>query len=645
MNSFFARKFVVQAIFIAVALVLLIRLFYIQVLNDKYYLSAENNVLRKVIIYPARGIILDRNNKILVQNEPVYDLMVTPREVKPFDTTELCRLLELDRSEFDKKFKKAKNYSPYRASIFEKQLSATTYARLQEKLYDFTGFFVQNRTVRHYPDSIAGQFLGYIGEVNDKIIEKSNGFYRPGDYIGVSGVEKAYEELLRGQRGVQNVMVDAFNRPKGHFADGAYDTVAVSGEKLISSLDIRIQKLGEKLMKNKVGSIVAIEPSTGEILCFVSTPSYDPNLLVGRERGNNVAKLYQDPYKPFLIRPIQARYSPGSSFKPIDGLIALQQGLIDAKTTFYCPGGYRAGNHWVRCEHVDGATDLVKAIKMSCNTYFCFVFDKLITKNGPRNIRPAFNSWREQIVKFGMGKPLDIDLPAENKGLVPTDEHYDKVFGKNRWRSSSIISLAIGQGELLTTPLQMANMECIIANRGFYYTPHLIKAIGNKKITKPEFTVKHHVGIDPQHFEPVIEGMQQVVESGTAYNARIPNISLVGKTGTVQNPHGKNHSVFVAFAPRNNPKIAIAVVVENAGYGSSWAAPIASFIVEKYLTDSISKPKAVVDYIMNSNLLPNQEKPKPLRPAVKKKPDSTSKPQPEKPVQAASNIQAVIRND
>lgn len=645
MNSFFARKFVIQGIFIAVTLVLLIRLFYIQVLNDKYYLSAENNVLRKVIVYPARGLILDRNNKILVQNEPVYDLMIIPREVRPFDTLELCRLLNLEKKDFDRKFTKARVYSPYRASIFEKQLSATTYARLQERLYDFPGFFVLNRTVRNYPDSVAAQFLGYIGEVNDKIIEKSNGFYRPGDYIGISGVEKAYEDLLRGQRGVQNVMVDAFNRPKGHFADGAYDTMAVSGEKMISSLDLRIQRLGERLMKNKVGSIVAIEPSTGEILCFVSTPSYDPNLLVGRERGNNVARLYQDPYKPFLIRPIQARYSPGSSFKPLDGLIALQEGLIDPKTTFYCPGGYRAGNHWVRCEHVDGITDLRKAIKMSCNTYFCYVFDKLMTKNGSGNIRNAFNTWREQVAKFGLGPPLNLDLPNEYKGNIPTAEHYDKVFGKNRWRSSSIISLAIGQGELLTTPLQMANMECIIANRGFYYTPHLIKAIGNKKIVKPEFTVKHFVGIDAKHFEPVIDGMQQVVESGTAYNARIPNITLVGKTGTVQNPHGKNHSVFVAFAPRVNPKIAIAVVVENAGYGSSWAAPIASYIVEKYLTDSISKPKAEVDYILNSNLLPNYEKPKKIIPAVKNKTDSASKPRPKKPVQLTYNKKAVLSNE
>ncbi|HEY0769105.1 MAG TPA: penicillin-binding transpeptidase domain-containing protein, partial [Sphingobacteriaceae bacterium] len=333
---------------------------------------------------------------------------------------------------------------------------------------------------------------------------------------------------------------------------------------------------------------------------------------------------------------------------PIDGLIALQQGLIDPKTTFYCPGGYRAGNHWVRCEHVDGTTDLAKAIKMSCNTYFCYIFDKLITVNGSRNIRPAFNAWRDQVMKFGLGSPLNIDLPAESRGLVPTDEHYDKVFGKNRWRSSSIISLAIGQGELLTTPLQMANMECIIANRGFYYTPHLIKAIGNKKIVNPEFTVKHDVGIDPRHFEPVIDGMQQVVESGTAYYARIPNITLVGKTGTVQNPHGKNHSVFVAFAPRVNPKIAIAVVVENAGYGSSWAAPIESFIVEKYLTDSISKPKAEVDFIINSNLLPFEEKPKEkikIKKSDTKSSDTSSKPKPEKPVQPVNNTKAVIRND
>lgn len=593
-----------QGIMIAMALILLLRLFYIQVIDKSYFLDAQNNVLRRQILYPARGPILDRHGKILVQNEPVYDIMVIPKEVKPFDTLEFCRLLNIDKEGFDKRFKKATSYSRYTASIFEKQLSAVAYATLQEKLSEFPGFFEQKRTVRIYPDSVAAHFLGYTLEVNDDIIKKSGGYYRPGDYIGFSGVEKAYEDLLRGQRGVKNLLVDAFNRPKGHFADGAYDTLAVAGERLISSLDLRIQKLGEELMKNKVGSIVAIEPATGEILAFVSSPTYNPNLMVGKQRGNNTVKMYQDPYKPFLVRPIQATYPPGSSFKPVDGLIALQEGLITPSTVFFCPHFYQAGNHRVKCEHFDGPTNLTQGITVSCNTYFCYTFDKLINKDGVQNRRNAFNDWRNRITAFGLGGKLGIDLPSERKGNVPTDTHYDKVFGKNRWRSSSIISLAIGQGELLATPLQLANMECIIANRGYYYTPHLIKAIGDRKIVKPEFKVQHSVGIDPQHFEPVINGMQQVVESGTAYQARIKGIVMCGKTGTVQNPHGKNHSVFVAFAPRDNPKIAIAVVVENAGYGASFAAPIASYMVEKYLTDSISKPGGEVEYIRDLNLLP-----------------------------------------
>ena len=624
MNSFFARKFVIQGIFITIAVILLIRLFYIQILDKNYYLSANYNAIRQIKIYPARGVILDRNNEILVQNEPVYDIMVIPNDVKPFDTLEFCRLLSIDKEGFKSRFKKAKNYSPYKASIFEKQLSAAAYASLQEKLYEFPGFFEQKRTVRSYPDSIASQFLGYIGEVTDNTISKSEGYYSSGDYIGISGVEKAYESDLRGIRGVQKVMVDALNRPKGSYANGAYDTMAVAGENLVSSLDLTIQKLGEKLMQNKVGSIVAIEPSTGEILAFVSSPGYDPNIMVGRERGNNYMKLLNDPHKPMFVRPIQATYSPGSSFKPLDALISLQEGLLTPKTTYFCPGGYWAGNRRVACEHVDGVTDLTKAIKVSCNTYFCNVFVNMINKNGGRNIREAFNDWRKQVMNFGLGEKLNIDLPHEGSGLIPDEALYDKMHGKNRWRSSTIISLAIGQGEMLATPLQLANLECAIANRGYYYTPHLIKAIGQKKIVKEEYLVKHDVGVSPEYFEPVIDGMQEVVESGTAYNARIPGIIMCGKTGTVQNSRGKNHSVFVAFAPRDNPKIAIAVVVENAGYGSVWAAPIASYMVEQYLTDSISRPKAQIDYIMNSNLLP-PVKGKPGLKGTPSKKDSSNK--------------------
>ncbi|RYY37182.1 MAG: penicillin-binding protein 2 [Sphingobacteriaceae bacterium] len=632
MNNFFERRYIIAGIFIAFIVILLARLFYIQIIDDRYLFFANRNVIRKNILFPARGPILDRNGKILVQNEPVYDLMVIPKQVEPFDTLKFCELIGIDKEGFDKRFDKATKYNPYRASIFEKQLSVTFYRSLQERLSDFPGFFGQLRSVRSYPDSTAAHFLGYIGEVRDKDIENSGGYYKPGDYIGVTGIEKAYEEALRGQRGVENLMVDSRNTPKGRYADGLYDTAAVAGERLISSLDIKLQKLGEKLMQNKVGSVVAIEPSTGEILAFVSSPTYDPNLMVGRERGNHMAAMYQDPYNPLLTRPIQAYYPPGSSFKPLDGLIALQEGIINPQTTYFCPHYYMAGTHRVGCEHFDGVTDLRKGIAMSCNTYFCNVFDRLINRNGPKKTRQTFINWKEKVNKFGFGVKLNVDMPNEKKGNVPAPERYDKIFGENRWRSSSIISLAIGQGELLATPLQLANIECTIANHGYYFTPHLIKSIGDKKIVKKEFTEKHYVGVNAEYFEPVIDGMQQVVESGTAVNARIPGIVMCGKTGTVQNPHGKNHSIFVAFAPRENPKIAIAVVVENAGYGSSWAAPIASYMVEQYLRDTISKPKAQIDYIINANLLPppkgSKPKAKPTKAdSLKKaKPDTTSAP-------------------
>lgn len=619
MNSFFPRKYIIQGIFIAIALVLLLRLFYIQVIDKSYFLSANNNVLRKVIIYPARGVILDRKGEILVQNEPVYDLMVIPREVKPFDTLEFCRLIGLDKPGFDKRFNKAIRYSRYTSSIFEKQLSAITYATFQEKLSEFPGFYVQNRSVRKYPDSIAAQFLGYIGEVNDRDIERSNAFYRPGDYIGRTGVEKSYEDLLRGQRGVQNLMVDAFNRPKGHFADGRYDTTAVSGDQLISSLDKELQKFGEQLMDKKIGSIVAIEPSTGEILAFVSSPTYNPNLMVGRQRGKNYAKLDSSPYKPMFIRPIQAEYPPGSIFKVINALLGQQFGLIKPETRFHCAGGYWYGaRRPMKCTHVHGSVDLAGSIQVSCNTYYGNVYATMVDRSGMRPVN-GFKRWREGVAKFGVGSKLDIDLPGERKGLLPTADLYTKRWKSDKWRSGFNISLSIGQGELGITPLQMANVAAAVANRGYFYKPHLVKAIGEKKVVKTEYTKRNDVGIDPQYFETVIEGMSRVVNrgGGTAYFSHIPNIEICGKTGTVQNPHGEDHSVFFAFAPRNNPKIAIAVVVENGGHGSTWAAPIASLMIEKYITDTIARPKYVMDHILGGNLLP--------RPKVKAKPASDKK--------------------
>jgi penicillin-binding protein 2 len=639
MNSFFARKFVVQGIFIALTAILLTRLFYIQVISDEYILSAENNVIRRLPIYPARGVILDRYEKILVQNEPVYDLMVIPREVKAFDTLEFCKLIGIDKAGFDRRFKKARNYSPYKASIFEKQLSVQIYASFQEKLTNFPGFFVQNRTVRRYPDSIAAHFLGYIGEVNQKVIEKSNGFYSQGDYHGITGIEKSYEELLRGQRGVQNLMVDALNRPKGNYADGKYDTVAVSGEHMISSLDKELQKFGEQLMQNKIGSIVAIEPSTGEILSFVSSPGYDPNLMVGRQRGNNYMTLLNDKYKPMFIRPIQAEYPPGSIFKVVNALVAQQFGLINENTYFFCPGGYRYGRRgFMGCTHVHGSINLKNSITESCNTYYGYAYSRMIDFAGMRPVN-AFKRWRTAVSAFGIGTALGIDLPGERKGLLPTDELYTKRFKNDRWGSAYTISLSIGQGELGITPLQMANVMAIVANRGFFYKPHLIKAIGDKKVIKEEYLQKNNAGIDTKYFNVVIDGMSAVVNqpSGTAWYSKIVDIEMCGKTGTVQNPHGKDHSVFVAFAPRDNPKIAIAVVVENAGFGATWSAPIASLMVEKYIKKTISRPQEYVDRLLQANLLPGAGGNSPVAKKSGKDSISTGTNKSEKPSRITTN--------
>ena len=620
MDQLFNRKYIIQGLFIVIALILLGKLFYIQVVSDKYFLSAESNVLRKIYKYPARGAILDRNMKVIVQNEPVYDLMVTPSEVKPFDTLALAQALEISVADVRKKLRKAKAQSAYQATFFDRQISVQSYARLQEIMYRFPGFRTQDRTIRHYPDSIAGQLFGYVKEVSPDDIEKSEGYYKPGDFIGKSGLERSYEDFLRGEKGVINMLYDAKNIAQGSYSEGKYDINAVSGDRLISSLDIRIQRLGEELMKNKVGAIVAIEPSTGEILAFVSSPGYDPNQLVGKDWGKNYMGLLANPYRPQIVRPIAGQYSPGSSFKPVDALVALQDGAIDPNTTFTCPGYYQAGNHKVKCEHIDGTINMQRGIARSCNTYFCHVFQNIITKNGMKNQRQTYAHWHDQIAKWGFGQKLGIDMPFEKKGIFYQADHYDKIYGK-RWGYTTVISQAIGQGEITSTPLQMANVMAAIANRGYYLKPHLIKGIGDKKVVKKEYLEKNYVGIDEKYFQPVIEGMRDAVNSpwGTAKESRIPNILMCGKTGTVQNPHGKNHSVFIGFAPMDNPKIAIAVIVENGGFGGSYAAPISSFIVEKYLTDSI-KPKAngyTVKAFAETNLLPaiidKTKKPKPVK--------------------------------
>lgn len=607
MDQLFNRKYIVQGLFIVIALILLGKLFYIQIISDKAFISAESNVLKKKFKFPARGAILDRNMKVIVQNEPVYDLMVIPNEVKPFDTLGLAKALEITVEDVRKKLKKARVQSPYQSTFFERQISVQSYARLQEIMYRFPGFSTQDRTIRHYPDSIAGQLFGYVKEVSPEDIEKSEGYYKPGDFIGKSGLERSYEDFLRGKKGVVNTLYDVHNVAQGSYANGKYDVNAVSGDRLISSIDIRIQRLGEELMKNKVGAIVAIEPSTGEILAFVSSPGYDPNLLVGKDWGKNYMSLIANPYRPQIVRPIAGQYSPGSSFKPVDALVALQDGAIDPNTTFFCPGYYMAGNHKVKCEHVDGTINMQRGIARSCNTYFCHVFQNIITKNGMKNQRQTYSKWHEQISKWGFGQKLGIDMPFEKKGIFYQADHYDKIYGK-RWGYTTVISQAIGQGEITSTPLQMANVMAAIANRGYYLKPHLIKGIGDKNVVKKEYVVKNYVGVDEKYFPIVIDGMRDAVNSpwGTAKESQIPNILMCGKTGTVQNPHGKNHSVFIGFAPMDNPKIAIAVIVENGGYGGSYAAPISSFIVEKYLTDSI-KPRSngyTVKAFSETNLLP-----------------------------------------
>ncbi|UKT64553.1 penicillin-binding protein 2 [Pedobacter mucosus] len=607
MDQLFNRKYIIQGLFIVIALILLGKLFYIQIVSDKAFVSAESNVLRKIYKYPARGAILDRNMKVIVQNEPVYDLMVIPNEVKPFDTLVLANALGITVQDVRKKFRKAKAQSNYQSTFFERQISVESYARLQEIMYRFPGFRTQDRTVRHYPDSVGGQLFGWVKEVSQDDIEKSEGYYKPGDFIGKSGLERAYEDFLRGERGVINTLYDVHNVAQGSYAEGKYDINAISGDRLISSLDIRIQKLGEELMQNKVGAIVAIEPSTGEILAFVSSPGFNPNKFVGKNWGNGYMDLMRNPYRPQIVRPIQGYYSPGSSFKPVDALVALQAGAIDPSTTFFCPGYYMAGNHRVKCEHTDGTINMQRGIARSCNTYFCHVFQNIITKNGMKNQRETYAKWHESISKWGFGTVLGIDMPFEKPGKFYTNEYYDKLYGK-RWGYTTVISQAIGQGEITSTPLQMANVMAAIANRGYYLKPHLVKGIGDKNVVKKEYIVKNYVGVDEKYFEPVIQGMFEAVNApyGTAKESQIQGITMCGKTGTVQNPHGKNHSVFIGFAPRDNPKIAIAVIVENGGFGGSYAAPISSFIVEKYLTDSI-KPRSngyTVSGFANTNLLP-----------------------------------------
>lgn len=590
------RKYFIGGFFILIVVIYIIRLFYIQVVDDRYKFDAQSNAVRSRTEYPVRGYIYDRNGKLLVFNEASYDLMIVPRETKGCDTMALCEVLGINKEEYLKRIKKASQHpnSPRKESIFEKQLSKETYAVLQEKMFRFNGFFVQKRTVRKYPRPIAGHLMGYVGEVSKEKAEKDS-YYREGDYIGISGIERSYEEALRGKKGVQKALTDVHNKVVGRYMDGKYDTLAIPGKPLYCSIDADLQEYGEKLMIGKKGAIVAIEPSTGEILCLISSPNYDPNLLVGgKERAKNFAKLYADTQNvPLFNRALTAMYPPGSIFKLIDALIAQNDGLISRNTVYPCIGGYPPMGGKPKCHPHGGGKDLVGSIAVSCNSYYSYVFRDIVDQKKYPNFKDGYNHWRDMVMTFGPGTRLGTDLPYDKPGNVPSDKYYDKDFGKNGWRSNTIVSLGIGQAELTLVPLQMANVVAIIANKGFYYTPHCIKGVGKEKYLDKKFTEKHFVGVQNQQaYDIVIEGMENALKpGGTAFASHLKDIIVCGKTGTAQNPHGKDHAVFLAFAPKDNPKIAIACLVENAGFGGVWSAPIVTLMIEKYLKGRTDRPE------------------------------------------------------
>lgn len=577
------RKYVIMTLVILATIGLLVRLFFLQVVEDSYRLSAENNVLRYVTQYPARGLIYDRNGKLVVSNMAAYDVMVIPSQVSAdMDTSSFCNLLGISADVFKERMKSAGNYSWRAPSVFLKQISDQTYAAFQEKMFMYPGFYVQPRTLRKYSKPVGAHLLGYVSEVDDGTVRKDP-YYKPGDYIGKLGIEEKYEEALRGKKGVRIYLVDVFSRIKGSYAEGAFDTMAVQGSDITSSIDIDLQEYGEQLMRNKRGSIVAIEPSTGEVLSLVSAPNFDPGLLVGRIRSENYVKLLADTVNPLFNRALMASYPPGSTFKPLNGLIGLQEGVIQNQTLFECNFGYL----FVGCHDHSSPLALTEAVETSCNSYFCQTFRRVIENPKYKSYSEAFVKWRDYVTEFGFGNKLGTDFVNELPGFIPTTSYYNRYYGDGRWKALTIISLAIGQGEIGTTPLQLANMTAAIANRGYYYTPHVVKSIANNPVDE-KYTKAHRINIDTANFSKIIAGMEAAVIRGTSTSAALRDIVVCGKTGTAQNPHGKDHSVFIAFAPKNNPKIAIAVLVENAGYGSTYAAPIASLMMEKYIRGEVT---------------------------------------------------------
>jgi penicillin-binding protein 2 len=586
---------------------------WLQVVDSEFRNKADATAIDKYTLYPSRGLIYDRNGQLLVYNDPMYDLLVTYNQIDPgMDTSKFCRLLGIDRREFEAALRKdwrSGRYSKSVPFVFMSKISAARFAPFQESLYEFPGFYAQLRNARGYPHQNGAHVLGYIREVNRKEVEKEGSPYSSGDYIGASGLEAAYEETIRGKKGAKYVLKDNLGREVSSYKEGEQDSVAHSGTDIISALDLDLQAYGELLMDKKVGGIVAIEPASGEILAMISSPSYDPNKLTisNNERGREYIKLNTDSLKPFLNRAVMAQYPPGSLFKTVVALIGLQEGVWPLQRSVPCSGGYALnGRILTGCHRHPTCTSVTSAIQNSCNAYFVTMFREIIDMKGFYNPEQGLAVFNEYLDRLGFGRRLGIDFPSEQKGNYPSVGYYDKILYKGEnWNSVWIRSLGIGQGELLMTNIQLANLAAIIANRGYYYIPHLIKAYRDSNKPIPEkYLTKHSVGIDTQHFEPVVEGMARAVTAGTARMAYIPGIPVCGKTGTAENPHGEDHSVFFCFAPKDDPKIAIAVYIENAGFGGTYAAPIASLLIEQYLKGEIHPSRKWIEQrMLNANLL------------------------------------------
>ncbi|QMW00417.1 penicillin-binding transpeptidase domain-containing protein [Spirosoma foliorum] len=638
------RKWVIIGLFCIVGLTYLARLFYLQVLDDTYSLGASKNSIKRVVEIPYRGQIYDRNNQLIVYNTPVYDLYVTPKQVRIPDTAAFCRMMAITPADFDSIMGLAKNYSAVKPSLFLRQLSKEDFARIQDALVDYRGFEPVISSMRTYPAHTMANALGYVSEISKKQLENQDiVYYRQGDYIGHNGLEEQYEEQLRGKRGVKFMMQNVRGVNKGSWKNGEFDTLAVAGQNLITGIDVEVQKYADSLMQNKVGSVLAIEPSSGEILVSVSAPTYDPNLLSSRFFSKNYRALIKNPYKPLINRPIMASYRPGSTFKLIQALIAQQQGSLFPNTVYGHSGSP------MRC-HCRGGNNLRGAIQNSCNPYFYYVFRKFLYFNGEHNTFKAsaigLKQWHDMAEKFGMGARLGIDLPSELKGNLPTPEYYDKAYrGQLRWKFSNVYSLSIGEGELLISPLKLANLAATIANRGWYITPHYIKGFGKPGAGLPaEYLEKHQTGIDYQYYLPVIDGMRRAVLAGTVTPlVNTTNIELCGKSGTSQNAkfgHKFDHSIFIGFAPMNNPKIAVAVFVENAGWGGKAAASVAALVAERYLkrkTEALKLDEQVKasNYLPPAQFLPGAKKP------VAPKKDTTQKTPAAKPLMTVTKPQSV----